>query len=921
MRGRAATLMPPGCLAALFAWLLPGAVGEASAAIPASERAALIALYDSTRGAQWIHRSGWLGASGTECAWYGVACDSGAAHVTSLTLSGNNLQGPIPPDIGTLTVLATLDLGHNGLTGSIPAEIGDLSALVTLYLGNTQVSGPIPPEIGDLKALESLELCNTQLSGPIPPEIGGLSALVNLYLCNTQVSGSIPPEIGNLRALVRFDCYNNPLSGSIPPAIGNLKNLTELSLSNDNLIGSIPPEIGGLTSLKFLRIDSNPLGGPIPPEIGNLTDLVELFLHGSQLSGSIPPEIGHLAALKTLYLAYNQLSGSIPPEIGNLSALEWMDLHDNQLSGAIPSTIGKMAALGEMDLSSNQLAGPIPPEIGDLAALAMLDLHGNQLSGPIPPTIGSAKALCWANLSDNQLAGPFPAAISTLPALQTLDLHGNQLSGPIPPEIGDLVMGGGTDAGSLYLDHNQLSGPIPPEIGKLTMGTYKWAGTLHLDHNQLSGPIPPEIVGLRHASDLYLDHNLLSGPIPPEIGSLRLGDSYWGWAGSLHLEDNQLSGPIPAQLGNLAIVSGVYLQGNQLEGPIPATLTKLTSLLDGQSDLRWNALYTDDAALRAFLNSKQEGGDWESTQTVAPTGLATGGATIDSVPLSWSPIVYAGDTGGYRLWYGTQGGGPYNLGGTTANKAVSASAVSGLSPGTTYYFALDTLSEPHANNQNTVLSERTAEVSATTAAGGVDWHSLTVLSNGPGIVSSAPGGIACGGVCSASFAPAAPVTLTAAPAAGSTFLGWGGACAGTAPTCDLVMDVERTVTVSFSTPPTSYYTVTPCRAYDSRAVGETGALAAGTDHAILVAGYCGIPATAKAVSLNVTVVGPSADGHLRLYASGTRRPGTSSINYASGQTRANNAVVSLGTDGALIVHVKQPSGTAQVVIDVNGYFQ
>jgi hypothetical protein len=135
------------------------------------------------------------------------------------------------------------------------------------------------------------------------------------------------------------------------------------------------------------------------------------------------------------------------------------------------------------------------------------------------------------------------------------------------------------------------------------------------------------------------------------------------------------------------------------------------------------------------------------------------------------------------------------------------------------------------------------------------------------------------------------------------------------------MDVERTVTASFSTPPTSYYTVTPCRAYDSRAVGAAGALAAGTDNAILVAGYCGIPATAKAVSLNVTVVGPSAGGHLRLYASGTPRSGTSSISYASGQTRANNAVVSLGTDGALIVHVTQPSGTMQVVIDVNGYFQ
>jgi hypothetical protein len=84
-------------------------------------------------------------------------------------------------------------------------------------------------------------------------------------------------------------------------------------------------------------------------------------------------------------------------------------------------------------------------------------------------------------------------------------------------------------------------------------------------------------------------------------------------------------------------------------------------------------------------------------------------------------------------------------------------------------------------------------------------------------------------------------------------------------------------------------------------------------------GRCGIPATAKAVSLNVTVVSPSAGGHLRLYASGTPRPGTSSINYVS--TRANNAVVSLGVDGAVVVYVSQPNGTAHVVLDVTGFFQ
>jgi hypothetical protein len=47
--------------------------------------------------------------------------------------------------------------------------------------------------------------------------------------------------------------------------------------------------------------------------------------------------------------------------------------------------------------------------------------------------------------------------------------------------------------------------------------------------------------------------------------------------------------------------------GNQLSGPIPAALANLTWLAG--SDLRWNALYTSDAALRAFLNTRQIGGD------------------------------------------------------------------------------------------------------------------------------------------------------------------------------------------------------------------------------------------------------------------------------------------------------------------------
>ena len=122
---------------------------------------------------------------------------------------------------------------------------------------------------------------------------------------------------------------------------------------------------------------------------------------------------------------------------------------------------------------------------------------------------------------------------------------------------------------------------------------------------------------------------------------------------------------------------------------------------------------------------------------------------------------------------------------------------------------------------------------------------------------------------------------------------------------------------------TSFYTLTPCRILDTRDPnGPYGgpALAASSTRVFTIANQCGVPPTAKSVSVNVTVTQPTAPGHLILFPGGTP-PSVSTINFRTGQTRANNAIVPLSATGTVSVTDGQTSGTTHFILDVNGYFQ
>jgi plastocyanin len=127
--------------------------------------------------------------------------------------------------------------------------------------------------------------------------------------------------------------------------------------------------------------------------------------------------------------------------------------------------------------------------------------------------------------------------------------------------------------------------------------------------------------------------------------------------------------------------------------------------------------------------------------------------------------------------------------------------------------------------------------------------------------------------------------------------------------------------------PSGFFTVAPCRVADTRnPVGPSGgpALGANTTRSFPVTGLCGIPSTASAVAVNVTVVGETDLGDLRLYPAGGAAPSSSTINFAVQKVRANNATISLGLGGQLTVQCDMPpasTGHTDFLFDVTGYFQ
>jgi hypothetical protein len=125
--------------------------------------------------------------------------------------------------------------------------------------------------------------------------------------------------------------------------------------------------------------------------------------------------------------------------------------------------------------------------------------------------------------------------------------------------------------------------------------------------------------------------------------------------------------------------------------------------------------------------------------------------------------------------------------------------------------------------------------------------------------------------------------------------------------------------------PATYHAVTPTRVLDTR--NGTGGLSGPfTNHAArtfqVTGGTSGVPASATAVTGNLTVTGQTGSGYLFIGPVFANNPTGSTLNFPVGDDRANAVTVALGTGGILSITFVAPSNgpTAQAIFDVTGYF-
>ncbi|KAG4913035.1 hypothetical protein JHK82_053618 [Glycine max] len=250
------------------------------------------------------------------CNWYCVQCHPETHRINSLVILSSvpqtNLSGPIPPSVGDLPFLETLQF-HKlpKLTGPIQPTIAKLTKLKEIYISWTNVSGPVPDFLARLTNLQFLDLSFNNLSGPIPSSLSQLSNLVSLRLDRNRLTGPIPESFGSFKKPgPSLWLSHNQLSGPIPASLANI-DPQRIDFSRNKLEGDASVLFGRNKTTQIVDVSRNSLAFDLS-KVEFPTSLISLDLNHNQITGSIPVGLTAVDFLQGFNVSYNRLCGEIP---------------------------------------------------------------------------------------------------------------------------------------------------------------------------------------------------------------------------------------------------------------------------------------------------------------------------------------------------------------------------------------------------------------------------------------------------------------------------------------------------------------------------------------------------------------------------------------------------------------------------------
>ncbi len=215
----------------------------------------------------------------------------------------NDLNGPLPPEIGYMIDCDTLSFETNILlVGSLPQTMGNMTRLknLSLLLNGPKFGGELPSSLFQLKKLTNIHIeHNLGKNWSFPSNVEDINGtqLERLLLIRNSFIGTIPSWIAELKQLQTLDLSRNSFQGAIPEAIGDLSSLKYLNLMENNLTETIPSSLGNLTAIEVLNLGNNALQGELPASIGNLRTLQLLDVGSNEMTSALPPSFGDLESL------------------------------------------------------------------------------------------------------------------------------------------------------------------------------------------------------------------------------------------------------------------------------------------------------------------------------------------------------------------------------------------------------------------------------------------------------------------------------------------------------------------------------------------------------------------------------------------------------------------------------------------------